>query len=86
MLGGGMMAYGIFFSTVITIIRMQNSLIISYGIVALAAKLLSGVLVTDYGMTGAAVLYAILMLILSVMLMIIMIWKIRKEKGTGSAV
>lgn len=86
MLGGGMMAYGIFFSTVITIIRMQNSLIISYGVVALAAKLLSGVLVTDYGMTGAAVLYAILMLILSVMLMIIMIWKIRKEKGTISAV
>lgn len=83
MLGGGMLAYSTFFSTVITIIRMQHTLIISYGIVALAAKLLSKYFVVNYGMLGAASMYFLLMLVLSIILMVIMVWKIRKEKGIG---
>lgn len=82
MLGGGMLAYTTFFSTVITIIRMQRTLLISYGVVALAALALSGFLVTNYGIMGAAVMYAALMMILSVILMIIVVCKIRKEELT----
>jgi len=82
MFGGGMLAYSTFFSTVITIIRMQKTLFISYGIIALAAKLLSAPLVTGYGIMGATVMYAILMTALSAVLFIIMAYKIRKEELT----
>ena len=85
MAGGGMLAYSTFFSTVITIMRMQRSLLVCYAVVALAAKLLSTVLVTTYGIMGAAVMYAVLMTVLTLMLLIIMIWKIRKEKGAQNA-
>lgn len=85
MAGGGMLAYATFFSTVITIIRMQRSLLICYGVVALAAKLLSAYFVTAYGIMGAAIMYSVLMTILTIMLLVIMIWKIRKEKGAVCA-
>lgn len=85
MAGGGMLAYSTFFSTIITIMRMQRSLLVCYAVVALAAKLLSTVLVTSYGIMGAAVMYAVLMTVLTLMLLIIMICKIRKEKGAHSA-
>ena len=85
MAGGGMLAYSTFFSTIITIMRMQRSLLVCYAVVALAAKLLSTVLVTSYGIMGAAVMYAVLMTVLTLMLLIIMICKIRKEKGAQSA-
>lgn len=86
MVGGGMLAYATFFSTVITIVRLQKSLLICYGIVALAAKLFSNLLVVTYGIMGAAVMYAVLMTVLSTMLLIIMGLKIRKEMGTADAV
>ena len=71
MLGGGALAYATYFSTVITVIRMQKTLIVCYGAVAAAAKLLSGFFVMNYGIMGAAGMYALLMIILAVMLMII---------------
>jgi len=80
MIGGGMLAYSTFFSTVITIIRMQYTLIISYGTVALIAKLFSKFFVINYGILGATALYGVLMTLLSIMLMVIMVYKIRKEK------
>lgn len=79
MIGGGALAYATFFSTVITIIRIQNLLLVCYGAVALAAKILSGLFVTNYGMMGAASLYAVLMTILAVMLFVITVVRIRKE-------
>ena len=82
MFGGGMLAYSTFFSTVITIIRMQKTLLVSYGVVALGAKLLSAPLVTGFGIVGATVMYAALMTILSIILFIIMICKIRKDELT----
>lgn len=85
MIGGGAMAYGVFFSTVITIARAQSSLLVIYGIVALAAKVLSGVLVTGYGIMGAATLYAISMVILCIMLFVVIMWKFRKEKSVLDA-
>lgn len=79
MIGGGSLAYATFFSTVITIIRIQRSLLISYGVVAIGAKLLSGLFVTHYGMMGAAALYAFLMTILAIILFIVMEIRLRKE-------
>lgn len=83
MLGGGMLAYSTFFSTVITIIRMQKTLLVSYGVVALAALVLSGLLVTRFGIMGAAVMYMVLMTILSIILMIIILYRIKKEELTS---
>ncbi len=79
MAGGGALAYAQYFSTVITIIREQKSMIICYGIAAAAAYALSGVLVRSYGITGAAVMYAVIMTVLAVLLGIITVWKFAKE-------
>ena len=78
-----MLAYSTFFSTVITIIRMQKTLLVSYGVVALAALVLSGLLVTRFGIMGAAVMYMVLMTILSIILMIIILYRIKKEELTS---
>lgn len=80
MIGGGMMAYGVFFSTVITIIREQKYLLISYGVTSLAALLLSGFFVRNYEITGAVILYTVLMSVLAVMLFAVMIWKLHKGR------
>ena len=79
MIGGGALAYATYFSTVITIIRMQKTLIVCYGIVAVGAKLLSKFFVLTYGIMGAASMYAFLMIILAIMLFIITWYGIRKE-------
>lgn len=84
MLGGGMLAYSTFLSTVITIVRLQQTLLISYGVVAIAAKLLSGYLVTNFGIMGAAVMYAVLMTILTIILFVITVGKLRKQQLTLS--
>jgi len=68
MIGGGALAFATFFSTVVTIIREQNFLLLCYGAAALTALLLSGVLVKNYGMMGAAILYTVIMCILAAML------------------
>ncbi|MDO4176976.1 MAG: oligosaccharide flippase family protein [Bacillota bacterium] len=78
MLGGGALAYATYFSTVITVIRLQKTLIVCYGLIALAAKLLSSFFVLNYGMMGAAAMYAFLMGVLAIMLFIITIYGIKK--------
>ena len=79
MLGGGALAYATYFSTVITVIRLQKTLIVCYSIIALAAKLLSKFFVLGYGIAGAAGMYAFLMTILAAMLFGITWHEIRKE-------
>lgn len=85
MVGGGALAYATYFSTVITIIRMQKTLIVCYGIIALAAKIMSKFFVLSYGIMGAACMYALLMIILAVLLCVITIWRIKKVRSDGSA-
>ena len=80
MIGGGMMAYGVFFNYVITIIREQKFLLISYGIASLAALVLSGPFVTHAGITGASVLYTVLMSVLALLLAAVLVWKLRARK------
>ncbi len=80
MFGGAMLAYATYFSTVLTVIRMQNILVFCYGLVALAAKVLSVLIVSRYTLIGAASLYAGLMTILAIALAIITFVRVRKEK------
>ncbi len=79
MVGGGAMAYGVFFNYVITIIREQKYLLISYGIASLAALLLSGIFVRQGGIGGASILYAVLMCVLAILLGSVLFWKLRKQ-------
>lgn len=81
MIGGGMLAYSVFFNTVITIVRMHRTLIYSYGAAAIAAFTLSGFFVRNYGMFGATVLYAMIMTILTAILGIILWIRIHQETG-----
>ena len=78
MIGGGALGFATYFSTVITIIREQNSMILCYGIAAAAAYMLSGMLVKTQGIRGAAIMYAVIMSILAVLLGIITFLKLRK--------
>ena len=61
LLGGGFLGLSGILNTIITIIRYQRALAIGYGIVAGIALLLSNKVVMQYGITGAAALYLILM-------------------------
>lgn len=79
MFAGGMLGYSIYFSTLMTVIRAQKPLIYCYGIVSLMALLLSGTFVKNYGITGAAILFATLMTLLTISLIIATILPIRKR-------
>ena len=80
MIGGGMMAYGVFFSTVITIIREQIYLLISYGVVSIIALFAAGWFVRTREIMGASMLYTILMGVLAVMLGAVMFKKVLSKK------
>ena len=78
MIGGGMMAYGVFFSTVMTIIRKQQWLLVCYGATSIAAVFLAGFFVKRYEIMGASIIYAALMTMLAVMLCVIVLWGLGK--------
>lgn len=78
MIGGGALAYVQYFGTVITIIREQRSMIVCYGIAAVAAYVLSRVLVKTYGIIGAATMYSIIMVVLASLLAAIALAKLHK--------
>lgn len=77
MIGGGMLAYVTFFSTVLTIIRRQNLLLFGYVIISICAKLFSKFFVVNYGIIGAATLYTALMGVLAITFSITMVVKIK---------
>ena len=60
-----MLAYSVYFSTIIAIIRVQRSLILCYGAVSIVSLVISKWMVVDHGMMGASLLYAVLMTILA---------------------
>ena len=81
-----MLAYSVYFSTIIAIIRAQNSLLVCYGIVSVLALLLSNRMVLAYGIWGASVLYAIIMTVLAGTLAIAAMIRLRaKGKALRSA-
>lgn len=79
MIGGGMLAYVTFFTTVITIIRYQNALLFGYLGISICAKLLSRFFVVNYGIMGAAVLYSILMGVLAITFFVILVFKVHSD-------
>ena len=81
-LGGGMLAYSVFFNTVITIIRLHRTLLYSYAATAIAALILSKYFVVNYGIMGAVAMYAVLMTILALILAVITFHRILSKKNT----
>lgn len=82
LVGGGFLGLSGFLTTVITIMRIQRTLIFGYGFVAVLAYFLSPILVANYEMMGAAYGYLLLMIILSGFFVLIASLKIRlKLKG-----
>lgn len=79
MIGGGMLAYVTFFTTVITIIRHQHLLALSYIGVALTAKMFSKYFVVNYGIMGAASLYTVLMSLLAITFLVILVVNVRRD-------
>ena len=69
-LGGSMWAFCTFFTTIITIMRKQNTLLVGYLIAAVAILVSAKKVVTTYGISGAAVLYTCVMMFLAVMLFV----------------
>ena len=65
MIGGGMLALVNFFNVVVTVTRNQRFLIIGYFIGAFLAATLSNRIVSEWGITGATVLYVVLMSVMA---------------------
>lgn len=81
LLGGGFLALSGLFVTIITIMRLQKTLLFGYGIVAILAYLASPLMVNQYGMAGAASLYLLLMIILCIIFVVPLLYGIRKGKA-----
>lgn len=84
LLGGGFLGFSGLLNAVITIIRCQKNLLWGYFAVAIIAFFISNPIVKKYQITGAAILYMVLMSIICVCFLFIFIWKIvkyyKKEK------
>lgn len=80
LLGGGFLALSGLLVTVITIMRFQNSLMFGYMIVSILAYVLSKVVVRRYSISGAAVLYAVLMAALCLTFFIILGYGFKKKE------
>ena len=80
MLGGAPLAYSVYFSTIIAIIRAQKSLIACYGGVSLMALLVSKFFVQGHGITGASWMYVLLMSVLAISLFAAMEMRLKKER------
>ncbi len=79
MIGGGMLAYATYFSTIIAIIRIQRTLVICYGIVTAMALVLARYFVAGGGMIGASWFYVILMSVLAISLFIAVYVRFQEE-------
>ena len=80
MLGGGPLAFSVYFSTIIAIIRAQKSLIFCYGGVSLMSLAVSKYFVQGGGITGASWMYVMLMSVLALSLFVAMYLRLDKER------
>ena len=85
MIGGGMLALVNFFNVVITVTRNQKYLMIGFITGAILAALLSNRAVSGWGITGASVLYVVLMSVMASAFGAILIIIIRREKAQNRA-
>ncbi len=80
MIGGGMLALVNFYTVVVTVIRCQKHLTAGYIGVALIAWIMSGKIVQEYGIMGAAVLYSALMTMLAIVFAFVLLICERLER------
>ena len=80
LLGGGFLGLSGLLSALITIMRKQHILVWGYAAVAVLACLFSNNIVREYGMTGAAVFYTLLMGALCIIFAAMYIYGICSEK------
>lgn len=80
LLGGGFLALSSLLITIITIMRMQKYVMIGYIVVAVIALFLSSVMVRNYSLMGAALLYMTLMILLCVLFAIPLVKELTKAK------
>lgn len=79
MFGGGLLALVNFFNVVITVTRHQKFLMIGYICGAACALALSNFIVSNWGITGAAILYVTLMAIIAIAFGLILIIVIKAK-------
>lgn len=84
LLGGGLLGLSGLLNTVITIIRRQRWILAGYCIVSVLALGLSDVIVKKYEIMGAAILYLVLMAMLSFCFGIFLVMGIMKKPKTKS--
>lgn len=66
MMGGGFLAMAGMLNAIITIMRLQKYLLLGYILVGSLAFMLSNIVVRYYGLTGASILYMVLMILLTI--------------------
>lgn len=71
LVGGGFLAIAGFLTVILTIMRMQKSIMYSYLVVSVIAIAISGAIVRCYAIRGATLSYLFLMFFLSIILMFI---------------
>lgn len=84
MLFGGIAALTTFMSIIITIMRRQKEIMISYGIAVIFSFLFSDTMVRNYGMDGAGYLYGLLMAVILISLTVTVIRGFRQAPGQSS--
>ena len=83
LLGGGLLAYGSFFTVCIVIMRRQKLLLIAYLVPAIVEYFAADRVVSTNGVVGVAVLYTGLILLQSVMFFVILAFSYMKwERST----
>lgn len=83
LIGGGFLGMSGLLNAVITIIRCQRWLAVVYAAVGILAYLFSDTIVKEYEVMGAAILYAVLMAILSICFLILFLIGVFVKKGEG---
>lgn len=80
MLGGGLLAYVGFLTTIITLLRRQNVILIGYTLGGVIAFLFSNEIVGHYHLRGASLLYLFLITILAIFFSISLTYLLKKGK------
>ena len=77
-IGGGFLGLNGFLNAVITIVRQQKYSMFGYAVIAMLVFVLSGKVVSQYGIVGAAGLYTISMITITIFFVLIMRFGLRK--------
>ena len=82
LIGGGMTALVDFMNNIMTVIRKQKVLVWIYGVCAVAALILTNILVKEGGISGAAWAYTVILLIQAIIMTAYVVIILRKRAKT----